>query len=524
MKISSYLFLVHLVFSTQGLWAQINFQKTFGNAGSDYSFCVRQTADEGYIIIAYTNGCGIGISGTCMIKTDVNGDSVWTKVYLEGHGNSGQQTSDGGYIIAGQTNSFGSGGFDVYLLKTDSSGNSLWSKTFGGINDDFAYSVQETSDGGYIIAAKTESFGAGNFDVYLIKTDANGDSLWIKTFGGSNIDDGTCVRQTTDGGYILVGNTTSFGAGSADVFLIKTDASGDTLWSKTLGDTSVDIALTGMQTSDGGYMILGYTYSFGAGGMEACLIKTDANGGLAWSKSYGSIDNDVAYYGQQTSDDGYIISGTTNSYGAGNFDVILIKTDLNGDTLWTRSFGGIDNDQGHFVQQTVDTGYIVAGFTQSFGAGNRDIYLLKADNDGHIACNEGGTAITVTSSNIQVAAPAIIVGSTNTIVTTGTAVISSGCLDCSTCTTTDMDEVVVDNSFIIYPNPVQEELFVSWDFEIDNGNIKIYNTFGEIIYSDVVFKKSFKKLDLKHLSAGVYFIRLCEENRTYCKKLIVRDD
>jgi hypothetical protein len=154
--------------------------------------------------------------------------------------------------------------------------DTLWTKTFGGIDDDRGHSVQQTSDGGYVVAGYTVSFGAGNSsDVWLIKTDASGDTLWTKTFGGSNSDGGYSVQQTSDGGYIVTGGTHSFGAGDYDVWLIKTDASGGTSWTKTFGGDSKDMGHSVQQTAEGGYVVTGYTESFGAGDKDLWLIKTE---------------------------------------------------------------------------------------------------------------------------------------------------------------------------------------------------------------------------------------------------------
>jgi len=170
-------------------------------------------------------------------------------------GYSAQQTSDGGYIVAGSTGSFGAGYRDVYLIKTNASGDTLWTRTYGGTDDDEGHSVQQTSDGGYVIAGETWSFGAGG-DVYLVKTNASGDTLWTRTYGGTSSDDGFSARQTSDGGYVIAGQTMSFGAG-VDVYLIKTNASGDTLWTRTCGGTNYDCGYWAQQTSDGGYVIAG---------------------------------------------------------------------------------------------------------------------------------------------------------------------------------------------------------------------------------------------------------------------------
>ncbi|HOQ40376.1 MAG TPA: hypothetical protein PK561_08220, partial [Fervidobacterium sp.] len=212
-----------------------------------------------------------------------DGSLAWEKTFGgsgEDQAASIQQTTDGGYIVAGYTYSFGVGNSDIYVLKLNSDGSLAWEKTFGGSGEDYTYSIQQTTDGGYIVAGWTNSFGVGNSDVYVLKLNSDGSLEWQKTFGGNGEDQATSIQQTTDGGYIVAGGTTSFGAGNYDVYVLKLNSDGSLAWQKTSGGNGGDWALSIQQTTDEGYIVAGYTNSFGSGDYDVYILKLDSNGEL----------------------------------------------------------------------------------------------------------------------------------------------------------------------------------------------------------------------------------------------------
>jgi len=356
--------------------------KTFGTSESDWGDAMIETSDGSYVLVGNTNSYGAGGYDLWLIKTDADGNELWNKTFggpgLEA-GNSVIETTDGGYVLAGIMDSYGSGGMDVWLIKTDVDGNELWDKTFGGSGDDFEYSVIETQDGGYVVAGFTESYGAGGKDVWLIKTDVDGNEVWNKTYGGSDDDWGDSVVETQDGSYVIEAFTKSYGAGGWDVWLLKTDADGNEVWEKTFGGSGSDAGDSIIETTDGGYIIAGITDSYGAGGYDAWLLKTDADGNEVWKETFGDSGDDRGYSAIETGDGGYLMVGYTDSYDAAWRDMWLIKTDADGNELWKETFGDSGDDRGYSVIETVDGSYTIAGNTQSYGAGDWDIWLIKIE-------------------------------------------------------------------------------------------------------------------------------------------------
>ncbi|MHB8120026.1 MAG: hypothetical protein ACYDHX_15105 [Methanothrix sp.] len=375
--------------------------RTFGGSSDDVGTYGQQTKDGGFIITGYTSSYGADApfswlikapyrGDLWLIKTDANGTKEWDRT-LGGLGKelgfSVQQTNDGGYIIAGGKKSFWIiGNYDVWVIKTDSKGNIEWDRTYGWSDEDLGFSVQQSKDGGYIIAGYT-SFTDGK-KVWIIKIDSLGNKEWNLATGKPD-SEAACVQLTKDGGYIITGYTPSSGTGKEDVWLIKTDAKGNWVWLKTFGGPNKDLGLSVQETKEGGYIITGLTESFGAGKGDVWQIKTDSKGDKEWDKTFGGAGFDSGASVQQTSDEGYIITGysTISTGGVKSYSqlfstsdrgrVWLIKTDAKGNELWNETFGGSSSDWGNSVQETQDGGYIITGVTESYGAGKEDVWLIK---------------------------------------------------------------------------------------------------------------------------------------------------
>jgi len=368
------------------------FAAAYGGADYEYAWDVQQTSDGGYVVAGDTSTFGAGSRDIWLLKLDSNGGVAWQKTY-GGEGTDGasamQQTSDGGYVVVGETYSFGAGGGDFWVLKLDSSGDIDWQRAYGGTGSDEASAVQQTADDGYVVVGETHSFGAGNSDFWVLKLDSDGDVGWQQTYGGADGDGASSVEQTADGGYVVAGETYSFGAGRSDYWVLKLDPGGTVDWQRTYGRGLEDYPYAVRQTGDGGYVVVGKTETSGPGPTNLWLLKLNSDGGVDWQSAYGWDGmGTVGYDVQQTEDDGYVVAGKNYPYTERGNDGWVLKLDADGAVDWQRSYGGNDFDRARSVQQTSDGGYVVAGWTESFGAGDPDFWVLKLDEEGTLSqCN-----------------------------------------------------------------------------------------------------------------------------------------
>lgn len=293
-----------------------------------------------------------------------------------------EQTADGGYILAGSKTSgldFDAHS-DAWLLKLDQNGSVIWQKSYGGAGNDLATFAEQMEDGSYIVTGSTDSYGAGDQDIWFLRLDANGNVLSQKTYGGPSNDSGISVKTTSDGGFVIAANTLSFGAGSGDVWLLKTDASGNIEWEKIYGDINWDSINAFQKITGGGYIAAGGTYSFGTVNRDIWILKLNGNGDVTWSRTIGDMGYDYANSVQQTIDGGFIVAGFTGT----NSSAWIIKLDTNGTVEWQKRYSGDGRYVAASIRQTQDRGYIVSGTFEPWYGGLSSPWILKLDELGNI--------------------------------------------------------------------------------------------------------------------------------------------
>jgi len=382
------LFLLTFLLPWTFIYPQVTFLKQYNYSGHDTGYDVLQTSDGGYIMVGQTSST----SGSAfIIRTNQYGDTLWTRAYggnLSQVFSSIKKTSDSNFIVCGRTYGLGFSACNYLLIKINANGDTLWQKAYGGYSDDDANGVIQTSDGGYAITGVSCSFGQGFASIYFVKTDSNGNTLWTKTYDRYWANYGWDLKQLDDNGYILLGTIKKTSTGDNwDIHVIRTNENGDTLWTKVYGGIARDDACSIIKTNDGGFIIVGCTKSYGVGGYDSYIIKINSSGIIEWSKTYGGINDDITYKGISTSDNSFAIVGRTASFGTGGEDVYLIKIDSNGDTLWTRTFGSNWDDLGCDLQQTIDGGFIIAGWSNNWYQGydyKEKALLIKTNSFGHV--------------------------------------------------------------------------------------------------------------------------------------------
>lgn len=530
----SVLFLFSSWQGTREALAQVQFQRVIGGTLDDLARPIIHTTDSGYALAGYTFSFGAGLNDIYILKLDASATLQWSRTVggtSIDEAYSIIQTADGGYAVAATTLSFGAGRNDMYILRLDSSGTLKWNRTIGGSMAERALSITLTGDGGFAVAGATDSYGAGSGDIYIVKLDSGGMLQWSKTIGAANADIPLSIIQTRDGGYALAGYTFSFGAGQSDMYIVKLDSTGAHQWSRTVGGTNYDYGQSIIQSADGGYAVAGYTQSFGTGDYDIYIVKLDSSGALQWSRTVGGPGADYAYSIVQIADGGYVAAGSTRSFGAGNDDMYVVKVDTSGSLQWSKTVGGIDIDFARSIIQTTDGGFAVAGSTRSFGAGNADVYIVKLDSSGNTCGNSTSPTSTVTTPAPTIATASPMVTTPTSTVTTPSPTVGSGGAVTSICTTVGVEPGMNEppGRFALhqnYPNPFNPSTTIR--FEVGGWgfvSLKVYDLLGRevaTLVNEVKLPGSYQvQWDASNFASGVYFYLLRAGEFVQARRLVL---
>ena len=351
----------------------------FGGGGTDQGLAVMETADGNICVSGNETSFGGGGTDGWVIMIDLEGDEIWSVNY----GGNGYdrfydlvQVEDG-FVTGGYTGSIGAGQFDYWLFKMDGEGNQVWSRSFGGRDYERSGTTVQTTNGGFAMVGNTLSFGAGGSDGWLVVTDEDGQEDWTMPYGGDGDDYLNGAVSMEDGGFVLAGRTTSQGEGGLDAWLFRVDNEGEEVWSHTYGGDEDDNILSMKQTNDGGYIMAGYTASFAEDGSDFWLIKTDEDGEEVWSHNYDQGTDEQCREVIQTFDGGYLMGGHNWAYDDQRGEALLVRTDDEGEVLWMETYGGNQPDVITRIVQIADGGYVFTGWTTSFGAGGLDVWVVR---------------------------------------------------------------------------------------------------------------------------------------------------
>ncbi len=363
---------------------ELVWQKTFGGSDDDAAYAMQVLQDGSIVVAGYTESYGKGRKDVYVLKLDRDGNKIWEKTF---GGNKDdiafalQVLNDGSIVVAGVTLSYGTGGGDVYVLKLDKEGNKIWDKTFGGDDNDGATDLQVLSDGSLLVSGETQSYGAGEADVYVLKLDKDGNKIWDKTFGGRHDDWANALKVLDDGSIVIAGLTYSYGVGGGDVYVLKLDENGNKVWGKTFGGSQIDEANALQVLEDGSIVVAGYTGSYGARESDIYVLKLDRDGNKIWEKTLGGGNLGRANALQILPDDNIIVVGMTISFKPEWGDeypfVYVLRIDRDGDKIWDKTFGGRTLNEATSLKVLDDGSIVIAGIKLSYKTRGLDVYVLK---------------------------------------------------------------------------------------------------------------------------------------------------
>jgi len=474
--------------------------------------------------------------------------------------NSIYQTSDGGYIIAGTSRSINGditgshGDNDAWVVKIDNNGTKQWQKSLGGTKSDRISSIKQTVDGGYIMAGSSNSNDGdvsgnrGDYDFWIVKLDNNGSIQWQKSLGGKSNDSAIDIQQTSDNGFIVVGDTYSDNSGmfpgdvsgnhgGQDLWVVKLDNNGTIKWQKCLGGSEIEFASYIQQTSDGGYILGGYTASINGDvtsnyGGDGWIVKLNSDGTIQWQRTLGSTYNDVVKSIKQTSDGGYIVASTVAKGDGdvlvhyGNNDIWIVKLDSNGAIQWQKTFGGIQFDQVSSIELTSDNGYILAASSNSIDKdvtgnhGSSDYWVVKLNSNGALQWQKslGGSTLDTAYSIKQTLDGGYIVAgisNSNNGDVTGNHGLQDYWIVKLNPENLSINEIASKNTVLV-ENPVKDLLKIHSKEKITS--LQLYSIDGKLIKTS-----NSQNVSVKELSKGVYILKIELENGKVISEKIIKE-
>ncbi len=485
----------------------IQWQKSFGGTAKDRAFSIQLTTDGGYVVTGYSFsddgdvGENQGRSDLWVLKLDDLGDIEWKKSYGGSNWDESyaiQQATDGGYIIAGLTYSVDGdisnnrGGADYWILKLDAKGEIEWQKLYGGSENDIANAILPASGGGYIVSGYSESTDGnvtGNhngYDYWVVKLREDGEIEWENSYGGSEDDRSKAIVGTSDGGYVIAGESqssdgdVSMNFGEKDIWIIKIDSFGNIEWESSFGGSDEDFPASVNLTSDGGYIVSGGTKSIdnnieNNGWQDAWVIKLDNQGNLVWQQAYGGSKSDYFNCIHQTDDGGYVATGASASYNIDfdNPDLWIVRLSETGEMKSMKIFGGSHRDWAYTIKETNDGGYITAGFSSS--------------KDGDVLGNHGVYDVWIVKfSDI-----------------TGVE------------KTREMQEVIV------YPEIADDKIIIEYNGLSNNLHASIYSVSGQELIEQAL-NGNYSAIDISSLPTGMYFVKIDKADGPAIRKFIKR--
>ncbi|TND10026.1 MAG: lipoprotein [Bacteroidetes bacterium] len=511
MKRAAVLFFAFL--GSGSAFGQVEFQKTAGGASRDYAYSIITMADGGYLVASQTEQPDPGRTDICLIRLNASGDTLWSRIW----GDTGSweipskiiELPNGDIALCGAWNN------DILLMRLDASGNPLWTKKYGGSLLDDARAFLATSDGGYIMVGSSTSYCAENVDLYVIKTDSLGDTLWTASFGGYYIESGNAVTETPQGGFLIAGYAKLAANVSGDIYLLRLDAQGQLTWSKRFGGIGNDYVNAILNTADGGCFIAGSSDSTGNGNTNFFLTRRDLQGNEMWTRHYGGNMPDNCYEMLRCADGGLALCGHTLGFGSGGLDGMLLKTDSAGTLLWSKTYGGNLDDMFYSAARTAGNGFIMAGSTAVNTVDYNTIYIVKTDSLGNTPCNMTVPAVQSSVINWQSFPLSSVRGYGGAQNPESLSFL--GNISCATlCSTVGMNQPgLQEENLAVYPNPTtpQQVLHIPLS-EFTTGSavtLRLHDITGRVL-AEFQYEVQASSLPLvARWPAGLYTISVSQE-------------